>query len=386
MNEPENKALLPAGMSDALPPAAAFEASVLDTLLSAFAGHGYQRVKPPLIEFEEGLLSGLGAAMTAQTFRLMDPVSRRMMGVRADMTPQVARIAASRLKNAPRPLRLSYAGQVLRIKGSQLRPERQFSQVGAELIGVSQASADTEVIVMAARALIEIGVTDISIDLGMPTLVPAICRELDVSSETATRLRLALDRKDAAGVATLSDQLGKNGCNILSALLGAAGPVKKTITILNELDLGPEAATERRALIEVIGLIETTAPELTLTVDPVENRGFEYHSGVTFTFFARGVRGELGTGGRYIAHRGNHHEEPSTGFTLFMDTVLRALPEYKPQSRIYVPFETSCEDTEKLRRDGWAAVKGLEKIDHISDEAKRLLCTHIFMNNQITEL
>jgi ATP phosphoribosyltransferase regulatory subunit len=386
MNEPQNKALLPAGMSDALPPDAAFEAMVLDSLLSTFAGHGYQQVKPPLIEFEEGLLAGLGTATLAQTFRLMDPVSQRMMGVRADMTPQVTRIAASRLKKAPRPLRLSYAGQVLRIKGSQLRPERQFSQVGAELIGVTHAAADAEVIVMAANALKKLGVTDLSIDLGMPTLVPAICRELNASEEVVGKLRIALDRKDAAGVSALSDGLGANGCEVLGAMLAAAGPAHKTMQVLNELDLGESAADERTALAKVIELIETSAPDLTLTVDPVENRGFEYHSGVTFTFFVKGVRGELGTGGRYIANNANGADEPSTGFTLFMDTVLRALPEHTPQARIFVPVGTPADAISGLRNEGWAAVSGLTPVDDDTAEAKHLLCSHIYTKNGITEL
>ncbi|NQV44142.1 MAG: ATP phosphoribosyltransferase regulatory subunit, partial [Rhodospirillales bacterium] len=120
-NDNADKALLPAGMADVLPPDAAFEATVVERLMARFGAQGYGRVKPPLLEFEENLLRGPGSAMSSQTFRLMDPVSQRMMGLRADMTPQVARIATSRLRKAPRPLRLSYAGQVLRVKGSQLR-------------------------------------------------------------------------------------------------------------------------------------------------------------------------------------------------------------------------------------------------------------------------
>lgn len=93
-----NPALLPAGLSDLLPPDAAREAALVEAMLAVFAAHGYERVKPPLLEFEEGLLAGSGAAVAEQTFRLMDPVSQRMMGLRADMTPQVARLAATRLR------------------------------------------------------------------------------------------------------------------------------------------------------------------------------------------------------------------------------------------------------------------------------------------------
>ena len=152
MTELERNALLPAGLRDVLPNDAAFEAEMVERLVAFLAARGYDRVKPPLIEFEDGLLSGAGVAVAPQTFRLMDPVSQRMMGLRADITPQIARIAGSRLALAPRPLRLSYAGEVLRVRGSQLRPERQIVQVGAELIGSAAPTADAEIIVMAVEA------------------------------------------------------------------------------------------------------------------------------------------------------------------------------------------------------------------------------------------
>src|SRR3954465_9244344 len=107
---PPNSALLPAGLRDLLPPDAETEASAVEALMTVFAAHGYQRVKPPLLEFEDSLLAGSAAALADQTFRIMDPDSQRMMGLRADTTPQVARIATTRLGAAPRPLRLSYAG------------------------------------------------------------------------------------------------------------------------------------------------------------------------------------------------------------------------------------------------------------------------------------
>ena len=112
----------------------------------------------------------------------MDPVSQRMMALRADMTLQVARIAATRLGRQPRPLRLSYAGQVLRVKGSDLRPERQFGQAGVELIGAASAEADVEVILLAAEAIAALGVSQLSIDLNLSTLVPAVIAGLGLES------------------------------------------------------------------------------------------------------------------------------------------------------------------------------------------------------------
>src|ERR1041385_7063132 len=158
MNDVRPPALLPTALYDLLPAEAQVEAEVTARLTGVLASHGYERVKPPLVEFEETLLSGAGWARASDTFRIMDPISHRMIGVRADMTPQVARIAATRLAHRPRPLRLSYAGQVLRVKGSEMRPERQIGQVGAELIGAESIAADVEAIAVAGEALAAVGV------------------------------------------------------------------------------------------------------------------------------------------------------------------------------------------------------------------------------------
>ena len=193
MNEFRHKALLPSGFRDILPPEAAFEAGIRETLAAAFAGCGYERIKPPLVEFEEGLMSGAGAAMTGETFRLMDPVSRRMMGVRADMTTQIARIALTRLAGAPRPLRLGDTGEVLRVRGAHLRRERQIAQAGAELIGAEGAAADIEIIQMAADSLRAIGLPKLSLDLTVPPLVPLLLAETDISGDRREALREALE-------------------------------------------------------------------------------------------------------------------------------------------------------------------------------------------------
>src|SRR6266550_3403934 len=206
MNDALHPALLPAGMHDFLPPEAEVEAQVVAQLMKTLTAHGYERVKPPLVEFEETLLSGAGAAMASATFRMMDPASHRMIGVRADITPQIARIAAARLGDVPRPLRLSYSGQVLRVTGSEIRPERQVGQVGAELIGPEAVAADVEAITVAAEALAAIGVPHLSVDITLPTLVPAIAEAYGIVGSQAAALRAALDHKDVAAVASVAGE------------------------------------------------------------------------------------------------------------------------------------------------------------------------------------
>lgn len=370
MTEFANRALLPAGLRDILPPFAAHEADVVSRLTAVFAGHGYDRVKPPLIEFEESLLSNGGAVTAKHTFRVMDPATQRMMGVRADMTLQVARIATTRLIHAPRPLRLSYAGQVLRVKGNQLRPERQFGQAGIELIGVESAAADAEVVVLIAKALRALGVADVSIDLTLPTLVPLI---LAGTLEDST-LRDALDHKDAAAVIAVGGVFAER----LAALIDAVGPAERALRKLATLDLPPAAAAERDRLAAVTALVRKAEPSLTLTIDPVENRGFEYHTGVAFTVFARHSSGELGRGGRYLAHG-----EPATGATLFMDTVLDALPGPQPAKRIFLPLGTADHVAERLRGEGWVTVAGLEPCADAKAEARRLECSHLVVADAV---
>src|SRR5579883_1493276 len=271
MNEDATRALLPAGLRDLLPLEAEQEARLRETLLATLAARGYDLVKPPLIEFEDSLLSGAGAAMMADTFRMMDPVSQRMMGVRADMTLQIARIATTRLAKAPRPLRLSYGGDVLRVKGSQLRPERQFLQVGAELIGSAAAEADAEAVLLAAEALDGIAVRDLSVDLNSPTLVQALCRGFAVGGAETARLRASLDRKDAAAVAAIGGPVAK----LCGELLEAAGSAEPALARLAALDLPRDAAAEAARLAEVAALVRRARPGLALTIDPVEYRGFE---------------------------------------------------------------------------------------------------------------
>jgi ATP phosphoribosyltransferase regulatory subunit len=370
-------ALLPAGLYDLLPPEAEIEAEVTARLMGVLGAHGYERVKPPLVEFEETLLSDAGAAMASDTLRTMDPISHRMIGVRADMTPQVARIAATRLSHRPRPLRLSYAGQVLRVKGSQMRPERQIGQVGAELIGAGGPAADVEVIAVAGEALTALAVPDLSVDLTLPTLVPAIAEACGIEGEQAAGLRAALDHKDMAAVASLAGAAG----GLLTSLVAAAGAAGATRAALGRLDLPEQARRERDRLGAVLDGLTAAVPGLKVTVDPVENRGFEYHTGISFTFFARvgpelGPLGELGRGGRYEAGAPDT-PEPATGFTLYTDTILRTLPPPPRRRRVLVPPGTDPARAHALRAEGWITVAALLPAADWREEARRLDCGYV---------
>lgn len=382
MTEAGERALLPNGLQDILPPQAAHEAEISERLIAAFASYGYERIKLPLMEFETSLLSGTGAAVAEETFRLMDPLSRRMVALRADMTPQVVRVASSRLGSAARPLRLCYGGQVLRTRGTQLRPERQVGQAGIELIGATQAGADAEVVLLAAEALGAVGVEQLSIDLTLPPLVRALCAGLDLDGEQRASLTAALERKDSTAV----EACAGDAARLFLRLLRATGRVEDALPDLADLDLPDSAGAEVRRLREVVDLIRAAAPGLMLTVDPVEHRGFEYQTGISFAIFARQARGELGRGGRYVTRPVGGAPESSTGFTLYLDTIMRALPEAAGGRRLLLPTGTPGETARSLRAEGWACLAALEPAAEPRAEGKRLGCSHIWLEEAIHEL
>ncbi len=378
MDDTVNLALLPEGLHDDLPPRAAHEARVIERLIGAFAAQGYERVKPPLIEFEESLLAGPGAGVARHMFRLMDPISQRMMAVRADMTTQVARIAITRLRGLPRPLRLCYAGQVLRVRGAQLRPERQFAQAGVELIGADLPAGDAEVVLLAAEALDAVGVGQLSVDLTVPSLVPVVCDHFGLEPALAERVRAALDRKDRAAL----DGLHDDAKMLLSGILDAAGPVATALPALRSLALPAAAAAIADRLARVAELLRADGEDLTMTVDPGESRGFAYQTGVSFTLLAKGVRGELGRGGRYDLATG----EPATGFTLYMDSMMRALPGPTGDRKLYLPAGVPAAAARGCRADGWRTVRGLDAVESAADEARRLGCSHVFLDGAAVEV
>ncbi len=366
---PANPALLPAGLRDMLPPDAETEAAAVECVMAAFTAHGYERIKPPLIEFEDGLLAGFGGVTSDQIFRLMDPDSHRMMGVRADITPQVARIATTRLRAAPRPLRLCYAGQCLRVRGSQIAPDRQISQAGIELIGCDSLAADAEMVLVAAEALAALGLTKVSFDLTLPRLASTLLEETGFTGPARQALLRALDRKDMASVLQHGGQVAET----LSILLLTAGLAGPALERLESVTLPPLSAALCRRLSETVRTIQARAPSIKLTIDPLEFRDLPYHTGVCTAVYAPGRHEVLGRGGRYLSGE----DEPATGITLYPDAILRACTLPPPRPRVFVPVGEPYEAAARLRAEGHVTVSALDPVTDPAAEAARLHCTHI---------
>ena len=364
MTNPITQGLLPEGLRDRLPPQAEAAANLLRGLLDSVAAHGYERVQPPLVEYEESLVGRLGSARRQDLLRFIDPVSGANLALRHDMTGQVGRIAATRLAHHARPLRLAYGGPVLRVRGNQLRPEREALQAGAELIGSDSVVAVAEVLRLAVGALGRTGLTGLTVDITLPEFVA----ELAAGPWRLEPLQLAeaqrlLDAKDVAGLRAL-------GAERYEVLIAAAGPADRAFAKLRALGLGGRLAKmldDAAAIVAALG--DTPA-----TLDPTERHGFEFQSWIGFSIFAAGVRGEVGRGGAYTIVHPDGHEEPAVGFSLYVDGLVDAgLGEVKHR-RVLLPLGTPADVGAKLRAEGWATVAALDA----SADPRSFRCTHLW--------
>lgn len=360
--------LLPTGLSDLLDPEASKDAEATAAVLACFRQFGYARVKPPLVEFEDSLLhDGPGAAVAKKSFRLMDPISHKMMALRADMTAQIARISGTRLSHMPRPLRLAYAGEVMRVAPDVLNPERQLVQAGAELIGRADNAASAEVIALGARALMQAGISGLTLDLGTPGLAHLLIGD-SVSNDDSAKLLSAIEDRDASQLAQIGGDISPH----LIALLDASG--RKSDKLANLVSELPEAAAKLlKDLLDVAASVQSVYPDLPITLDPLELRGFDYHTGIGFAFFGAGLRGEIARGGSYITGFG----EDATGISLYMGRVLRGLPDKEQPVSIYIPAAMGIEVAIQFADRGRHIIMGTVPAAEADTEARNAGCQFI---------
>ncbi|MEM6491618.1 MAG: ATP phosphoribosyltransferase regulatory subunit, partial [Pseudomonadota bacterium] len=262
---------------------------------------------------------------------------------------------------------------VLRVDRDQLRPERQFAQVGAEIIGGDRLEGDVEILVMCVEALAAAGVRGVTVDLSAPTLVDAALAPFTFDAALSGRIRDALDHKDAAAAARAAGPAAA----LVEALIRANGPLDRAAAALEAIDLATGAAEERDQLVALGRALRAAAPDLPITIDPAERNGFHYHAGPSFSLFAQGVRGELGRGGRYRV--GAAGEEAAIGATLYIDTVSRAAPRSAPSAAVYLPHGAPADAAAALRAEGRVTIAGLApEPGDPADEAQRLGCAALW--------
>jgi ATP phosphoribosyltransferase regulatory subunit len=301
---------------------------------------------------------------------MMDPVSQRMMALRADMTGQVARIAVDRLGHYARPLRLAYAGPVLRVRGTQLQADRQFQQAGAELVGTDSVAAAAEVIAVAVDAVCRAGLDSISVDITLPDFVGVVGRAHDLPAAMIADIRTALDAKD---IARLQEVAG-NKASIFMVLMSVCGPATDALATLQSAFPDGDAAIYLAKAADLLALLTQTMPDQAFTLDPVEYHGFQYQTWMGFSIFARNVRGEVGRGGSYLISAPGIPDEKAIGFSIYLNGLVDAGAGIELRKRIFLAVNTDAAIAAQLRRDGWVTVQALSADD--SPAAQR--CTHVW--------
>ncbi len=345
--------LLPTGFRDRLPPEADASARLVRAILDTVAAYGYERVQTPLAEFEASLTEALGTS-SRDLLRFVDPVSGETMAVRSDITGQIGRIARGRMGHHPRPVRLSYGGPVVKLRATQLRPEREMMQVGAELIGLDNVAAASEIIAVAVEGLKAAGVKDITLDLTLPDLIDALAPEGDVAA-----LKAALDAKDVAAVPA-----------DFAPLVAAAGPFPDALDRLRAFD----KVGKLSARIEALETIVAGLPkDISVTLDPTERHGFEYQTWLGFSLFAAGASGEIGRGGSYRIG-----DEAAVGFSAYIDPLIDAGLAQSERRRLFLPMGTNLKKAAQLRAEGWVTVAALSADDTAVDQ----ICTHILSDGK----
>lgn len=345
--------LLPTGFRDRLPPEADASARLVRAILDTAASFGYERVQAPLAEFEGSLTGSLGTS-ARDLLRFVDPVSGETMAVRSDITGQIGRIATTRMGHHPRPVRLSYGGPVVKLRATQLRPEREMMQVGAELIGLDSVAAACEVVQVAIEGLKAAGVKDITVDLTLPDLLEVLSPDGDLAE-----LKTALDAKDAGAVPAA-----------LAPLIAAAGALPEAMERMRAFD----ADGKLKNRLDAIEAIAASLPaDVRVTLDPTERHGFEYQTWFGFSLFSAQASGEIGRGGAYRIG-----DEPAIGFSAYIDPLIDAGLAQGERRRLFLPIGTMAQKASSLRAEGWVTVAQLTS----DDSAEAQICSHVLQDGK----
>lgn len=336
--------LLPEAIEDMLPQAAAQAERLRRLSLDLFRSWGYELVTPPLLEYVESLLTGTGHDLDLITFKLVDQLSGRTMGLRADITPQVVRIDAH-LLNRSGVTRLCYCGSVLHTLPSGLNATREPLLIGAELYGHAGIESDIEVLRLLTATLAACKVPNPRIDLGHVKIFGALARHAGLDEAAKTELFEVLQAKDNSG---------------LHALTGAvAAPWRDALRRLPELYGGAEVLSAARKLLPDIAEIGAALDDLealtancgatAFSIDLAELRGLQYHTGIVFAVYCQGVPNAIARGGRYDeVGRAFGRARPATGFSLYVNELMRVVPEVAAPTAVRAPWGQDALLTEAI--------------------------------------
>lgn len=373
--------LLPDGIEEVLPDDARVLESLRRRLLDVFSCWGYELVIPPFIDYLDSLLTGSGRDLALQTFKLTDQVSGEMLGIRADMTPQVARIDAHNLKREW-PTRLCYVGTTLHTRGDHLEKSRSPMQIGAELYGHSGQESDLEIIRLLLEAMAQSGVLNVHLDLGHVGIYRALSKQAGLSQNEEIALFDALQRKANPELQELLE--GFKVAAEVKAMFLALPELNGAPTILQRAQqvLAAANAEVMQALADLQAIaikLSSQFPSLPISFDLAELRGYHYHTGIVFAAFVPGIGREIARGGRYdnigaVFGRAR----PATGFSADLKqlaSLSKATAGIAATPLIFAPCDADLNLQEKIRELRAQGQAVLQQLPGQAGTAEQLACT-----------
>ncbi len=359
--------LLPENIADVLPSEARKIENLRRLILDNFHLYGYELVMPPMLEYLESLLAGVGQHTDLRTFKLVDQLSGRTLGIRADMTIQVARIDAH-LLNRESITRLCYVGSVLHTRRSGLHATREPLQIGAEIYGHLGLEADVEMQELLLATLALAGITQVRLDLCHVGILRTIIAGDDAAKVNEAELVALLEAKDLPGLRTISVNYKpetRAALLALPGLYGDASVLKQARQVLPELPAIGKALDELETLAEAAG-------KDCVTVDLADLRGYHYESGLIFAAYAPGLPNALARGGRYDVGAAFGRSRPATGFSMDLREFARLVPVAVRKRAIHAPWggvdAGLKEKIVELRKAGEVVIQSLPGHENDQDE------------------
>jgi len=375
--------LLPDGIDEILPAEAKHLEQLRGRLLELFSCWGYDLVIPPFIDFLDSLLTGSGHDLDLQTFKLTDQISGKMLGIRADITPQVARMDVHNIKHEW-PTRLCYVGTILHTRGDPLEKTRSPMQLGAELYGHAGIESDIEVIRLMLEMLAITGLQNVHLDLGHVGIYRALSKQAKLSQQQESELFDVLQRKARTELAELMQSYSldndiKNMFLKLPELNGNKDVIARALAVFSKAN--DDVKTALADLVSIADKLACYFPSLAISFDLAELRGYHYHTGVVFAAFIPSVGKEIARGGRYdnigaIFGR----DRPATGFSAdlkLLSSLSKPASPSAPRELIFAPYKEDSALIEKIRdlRAQQRAV--VQQLPEQTGSATDLACTSI---------
>lgn len=308
--------MFPKGMATFLPEGAVHKRHIEETVLSVFLSWGYQEVIPPIFEYLDVITLGMGQELIEKGYKFVDRGSGRLMLLRPDVTPQIARMAAMLMADVPKPLRLCYRANVFRHEEEHAGRARELFQIGGELIGPEGAEADAEIISIAIESLLKVGLKDFKVALGQVAFFQGLINGTNFLPEIRKQIQIAVSRKDESRLkeilkrAHVPENKARRITNLLS-LLGQEDVIDRAW----DLSKSSECRSALRQLRDVYRILVSCGWKDYLLIDLAEIRGLDYYTGINFEVFSKNLGVPLGRGGRYDGLIGKFGAPcPSTGF------------------------------------------------------------------------